>query len=75
MPRSTIVGIGLSFLVGIYAVMMGMANAPEWGLVVLAMVTGFYWAFGRRLVFPGDFNGKDGEGRPREARRERRADR
>lgn len=75
MQRANGIGIGLGFLVAIYAVLMGPTNAPVWGLVVLAMVTGYYWAFGRRLLFPGAFDAKDGVGRSREGRRERRANR
>lgn len=58
MARANAIGIGLGFLVAIYAVMIGMAGAPEWGLIVLAMVTGFYWAFGRRLFFRAHSTGR-----------------
>lgn len=75
MIRANTIGIALGFLVAIYAVLVGLANAPVWGLIVLAMVDGFYWAFGRRFFFPDAFEGKDGVGRSREGRRERRANR
>lgn len=75
MSRANRVGIGLGFLVAIYAVLVGLANAPVWGLVVLAMIDSFYWAFGRWLFFPGEFDGKDSVGRSRGGRRERRANR
>ncbi len=75
MARANTVGVGLGFLVAIYAVLVGLAGAPVWGLVVIAMVDGFYWAFGRRLLFPGEFDEKSGVPRSCAARRERRANR
>lgn len=75
MGRANAVGIGLGFLIAIYAVLIGLAGAPAWGLVVIAMVDGFYWAFGRQLFFPGEFDEKSGGPRSREGRSERRANR
>lgn len=75
MSKANSVGIGLGFVVAIYAVMVGLAGAPVWGLVVIAIIDGYYWAFGRRLIFPDEFDTKTTSARSREDRRQRRASR
>jgi glucose uptake protein GlcU len=50
----------LSMLVAICGVLVGMADLPVAVLVVVAIVSGFWWAFGR------GFTGEAEEGRGRQ---------
>lgn len=79
MSRANAVGMAISWSVGLYAVLVGVVDAPWWGIVVLAMIAGAYWSFGRTLLFPGDSArkealGANGQPLPRsQARADRRA--
>jgi O-antigen/teichoic acid export membrane protein len=50
MERANQVGLVLSVLVAIVWVLVGMADWPVWLGVVVSMLVGGYWAFGRDFL-------------------------
>ncbi|WP_208053463.1 hypothetical protein [Allobranchiibius sp. GilTou38] len=76
MSRSNAVGSAISFLIPVYAVLIGLAGAPWWGIVVVVMLSSAYWSFGRRIFFPDEFEASSKDPMdPRSARRAARAER
>ena len=76
MSRANAVGSAISFLIPVYAVLIGLASAPWWGMVVVVMLSSAYWAFGRSVLFPDEFEQPTKNARaPRADRREERAQR
>lgn len=77
MSRANAVGCAISFLIPVYAVLIGLASAPWWGIVVVVMLSSAYWSFGRQIFFPEESAKADPMGRSdrRAARAQRRSGR
>ena len=72
MSRVNAIGMGVSFVAGGIWVIYGLTGAPGWLLIVailFSLVAGWWWAFGRRAMFPDAFVGA---GRQRNRQRNRR---
>lgn len=76
MSRANAVGSAISFLIPVYAVLIGVASAPWWGMLVVVMLSSAYWSFGRRLLFPDEFEASPKDmTAPRSDRRDERRQR
>lgn len=60
MQKANAIGGILSILTGVVWVLVGAASWPVWVGVVISMLVGAYWAFGRELVAGGETSSGDG---------------
>jgi glucose uptake protein GlcU len=51
MPQANLVGMALSTLAVIYSIIAAANHLPGWTYAVAWIIVGFYWAFGRQLLF------------------------
>lgn len=49
------VGMGLTLILVIWAIIAGNSDAiPQWTIAIPAVVSGFWWAFGRSVIGDGN---------------------
>ena len=67
-PNQTYLNIawGLTLVLVIWAIIVGNTQIPSWTIAIPAVVTGFWWAFGRGVV-----GGEPPAGRARNRNRDR----